>query len=58
MTEDEAKNTHPGFTIVCDKCGSKIVIVDNSLGFSAQSGSWGSVDLECLTCGANTEIVR
>lgn len=51
-----AKETHPGFTVVCDKCGSKNVIVDSSVGSSETSGVWGSVDLECQDCQASTEI--
>jgi hypothetical protein len=52
------EDTHPGFTIMCNICGSS-VYVDNSLGFSATSGSWGSVDLVCNNdaCDNVTEIV-
>jgi len=56
--KDLVKQTHPGFTITCDKCGSQRVEVENSLGFSPQSGGWGSVDLHCLDCDARTEIVE
>lgn len=55
--EDAAKKTHEGFTVTCDKCGSKVVTVENSLGFSAESGSWGSVDLVCQACDNRTELV-
>jgi hypothetical protein len=48
---------HPGFTIECLNCGSQRITVDNSLGYSATSGSWGSVDLMCDDCGNSTEIV-
>ena len=54
---DAIKQTHPDFTIICDKCGSKNVIVENSLGYSALSGCWGSVDLSCQDCPNVTEIV-
>ena len=50
------EKTHPGFTIVCEKCRSKNVIVDSSVGFSATSGAWGSVDLKCLDCPNETSI--
>lgn len=57
MTVEE--DTHPGFTIMCNICGATDVYVDNSLGFSSTSGSWGSVDLVCNNdaCDNVTEIV-
>lgn len=48
--------THPGFTITCEKCQSTDVYVDNTMGWSEGSGSWGSIDLTCATCGAFVEI--
>lgn len=54
--EEAIKRTHVGFTVVCDKCKSKNVAVVSSVGFSETSGSWGSVDLECLDCHAESEI--
>lgn len=56
MPNDDASGTHPGFTIICDTCGSSNVIVDSTVGFSAESGGWGSVDLECQDCMASVEI--
>lgn len=50
--------THPGFTITCEACGSTDVAVTCSLGFSSLSGSWGSVDLECQKCDKITSIVE
>lgn len=58
MDQEEIDKTHPGFTITCNNCKSTRVTVENSLGFSALSGSWGSVDLACLDCKAFTEIVE
>jgi hypothetical protein len=52
----EIADTHPGFSITCDKCNGKRVIVDNSVGWSEASGQWGSVDLRCLDCGASTSV--
>jgi hypothetical protein len=52
------KNTHPDFTIICDKCGSKDCYIDNSLGFSETSGGWGSVDIVCNDCEHSIEIVE
>jgi ribosomal protein S27E len=57
MKIEDFKETHPNFTIICDKCGSKNVYVENSLGYSSTSGSWGSVDLMCNDCDNYTEIV-
>jgi len=58
VSQADADETHPGFQITCRNCGSTAVIVDSSLGFSATSGGWGSVDLRCGQCGAYTEIVK
>jgi hypothetical protein len=56
-TEEEViKAQHPGFTILCDRCGSKRVTVENSLGFSAASGAWGEIALVCQDCHATTDI--
>lgn len=45
--QDAAAKTHQGFTITCDKCGSKVVAIESWGGYSPESGSWGSVDLVC-----------
>lgn len=49
---------HPGFTITCDQCGSAAITIENSLGFSAESGGWGSIDLVCDTCDSRATIVE
>lgn len=54
----ESEKTHPGFTIFCTGCGNFDVMVENSLGYSCESGGWGSVDLVCNTCDNRTEIVE
>lgn len=58
MTDQEelVQKTHPGFTVTCNTCGSRNVIVDSNVGFSETSGAWGSVDLECLDCKLTTTI--
>lgn len=58
LSAEDIEQTHPGFSIVCRKCGSARVIVENSMGYSETSGSWGSVDLFCLDCGEMTGIVE
>lgn len=58
LTQGDVDATHPGFTITCRACGSTMVYVENSLGASAESGGWGSVDLICLACSAQVELVH
>lgn len=48
----------PGFSVACLQCGSDKVILDNSMGFSVESGGWGSIDFECQECGVQTAIVE
>lgn len=50
--KDYHKETHIGFTIRCDECGSERIYVDKTLGFSGESGMWGSIDLVCSDCGS------
>lgn len=50
------KDTMPGFTIKCDFCGSKHVYLENTLGYSAESGGWGSLTLVCSKCEKRTDI--
>ena len=52
-TSDEA---HPNFTIICKKCGSSIVLLHNSLGYSEESGWWGYIDLVCVVCGSSSSV--
>jgi hypothetical protein len=56
LTPADVAATHPGFTVRCTTCGSERVVVTDSLGWSCQSGSWGSVDLQCLDCDQCTEV--
>ena len=50
----------PGFEVTCQAldCNSKRILLENSMGYSAESGSWGSVDLVCMDCGYNTTIME
>lgn len=50
------KLTHPGFTIICDKCKSNECYIDSNVGFSDESGAWGSVDIICKKCEASIDI--
>jgi hypothetical protein len=57
--EEERKaiyQTHPGFQIICEQCGSDRVFVENNRGYSGISGAWGGVDLVCKSCGKQTQI--
>jgi hypothetical protein len=56
MTQEDYDKTHLGFTVTCCECGSTRVYFDNSLGYSATSGGWGSCDLICDECGNQTEL--
>jgi hypothetical protein len=49
--------THPGFTIVCDECGSELVVVENDLEFSVLAGRQGNVYLRCTDCDAETFLL-
>lgn len=53
----EMDKTHPGFTITCNKCKSPRVYVENTLGYSSESGSWGEVTLICDDYGKRCDIV-
>lgn len=48
----------PGFKVTCQKCQSDNINLDNTMGYSDMSGSWGSIDFVCLDCGNRTEIVE
>ncbi|WP_339304341.1 hypothetical protein NST33_17940 [Paenibacillus sp. FSL L8-0435] len=55
--EQELKNQmYPNFMIICNKCESKEVIIDNDIGYSDTSGGWGGIHLVCNRCGNKTEI--
>lgn len=54
----EQEELWPGFTVQCDKCGSFKVTLENSLGYSPESGGWGSLDFQCLFCGNETELME
>lgn len=50
------KDLYIGFTVFCDNCDSKDIYVENSLGYSPESGQWGSIDFVCANCGQRTVI--
>ena len=54
--DDTLSDTHRGFVITCDRCGSRNVGVYSNVGYSEVSGGWGEVGLLCKSCGADTEI--
>lgn len=55
-TVEACNETHPGFTIICDKCGSKEIYTEDSTGYSEESGAWGSYELVCNKCGNRCSI--
>jgi len=56
MEDSDYTDFYPGFIVVCAKCGSKRVRLDNSLGWSPESGGWGSLDLICDDCNNTIAI--
>lgn len=51
------EETHPGFTITCEECGSELVVVENDLEFSSSAGRQGNVYLRCTECDAETFLL-
>lgn len=58
FSQEDCNETHPGFDVICAACGSHKVIVENDMGHSAESGSWGAVSLLCLDCRATVDIAE
>ena len=58
MDDETIKKQWPGFTVSCDACGSKRIELDNSMGFSELSGTWGSIDFVCLDCNQRISLVE
>lgn len=56
VEKDDINKTHPGFTIVCDKCKSEKCEVIVDLGFTSVCGPMGSVYLKCLDCKSEENI--
>lgn len=56
MEQEYFDETHPGFTIKCNKCGSTKVYLENDMGWSDLSGSWGGIHLICNECESKTTI--
>jgi hypothetical protein len=45
------------FSLVCEKCGSKNVSVENNLAMgSSWTGMYGSCEIECQDCGEEEEL--
>jgi hypothetical protein len=44
------------FTIMCDKCRSASVDIENTLDADISDGAWGSVRIVCRDCGAEEEV--
>jgi hypothetical protein len=55
--EEPIQETHPGFTIVCDDCGSELVAVESDLEYSPAVGRRGNVYLRCTECDAETFLL-
>lgn len=58
MAQADIDAQWPRFTVTCKACGSTLVELENTMGFSELSGAWGGIWLNCLACGNRTEIVE
>jgi hypothetical protein len=47
---------YPGFTVTCKKCNGQHVHIENDMGYSPESGSWGGLHFVCDDCGATVSI--
>lgn len=34
----------------CKECGGHNVIIEDTMGFSEMSGSWGNIKIKCVAC--------
>lgn len=59
-TDEDVAKQWPGFKVTCLKCGSSMVEMENSMGSSEMSGSWGSIDFVCGNdeCDNRTSIAE
>lgn len=53
--KEEQQKFWPGFTVQCNKCGGFHIMLENTMGYSDTSGTWGSIDMICQ-CGNQTEL--
>lgn len=59
MTEEERKQQDqfwPKFNVQCDECKSYDIIMDNDIGWSETSGSWGGLHFHCNNCKNRTTV--
>ena len=45
-----------GFKVVCKECSGENITITSDMGFSAESGTWGGLSMECLDCHNSKEI--
>jgi hypothetical protein len=46
------------FIVTCKECNSINIEIENGIGYSNESGSWGSLDLICADCGNREEVYK
>lgn len=46
----------PRFEVKCKKCGSTLIELENTMGTSELSGSWGGLAFRCTQCDNNVVI--
>jgi hypothetical protein len=47
----------PGFSVTCDNCNGTKIVLEDTRGYSFESGAWGDVSIICQTCKNRTVLV-
>lgn len=55
--DPEDQEAFDRFQVRCRSCGSLHVEWFNDMGFSCESGGWGSAGFCCRYCGIKTEMI-
>lgn len=56
MEQDEEKTVLEKFKVICRKCGSERIEMEDSRGYSEESGVWGDVYFLCVDCGEREAV--
>jgi hypothetical protein len=55
--KEAQKEFWPDFIVRCRSCKSFKIHLENTLGYSPESGGWGSVEFVCQDCGTRSTIM-
>lgn len=58
MDVQARQETHPGFTIICESCQSEDTWIENTPGFSRESGQWGELAIRCYNCKFSLAVME